>query len=148
MLGLPFADLDCLVETRLGAAVEDVFRSAGEAAFRDAEACCLEAALDPVCGGVVLAVGVGALLRPSSLALAVSRATIVTLWARDEVLAARSRGGRRPLARDAEAMEALVRSRVNHYMLLPNRIDTSILTPTGTAAVIASLVREKRGGRG
>lgn len=148
ILGLPFADLDCLVEAQLGAAVESVFLSAGETAFRDAEAGCLESALDPACGGLVLAVGGGALLRPASLALAVSRATLVTLWARDDILVERSLGGRRPLAPDGRAMEELLRSRANHYMLLPNRIDTSFLTPSDTADAIASTVRAIHGVRG
>jgi shikimate kinase len=96
----------------------------------------------------LLAVGGGALLRPSSLALAVSRATIVTLWARDAILSARSLGGRRPLARDGTAMEILLRSRANHYMLLPNHIDTSLLTLPDTAEAIASVVRALHGIRG
>ena len=87
-LGVVFADSDQLVESRAGMSVREIFASAGEAAFRAAEAQAIAAALAGFDG--VLALGGGAILAASTRhALAASRVPIVLLQAAPDTLADR-----------------------------------------------------------
>ena len=96
-LGVGFADSDDLVEQRAGRSVRAIFERDGEAAFREAEADVISAALTAFDG--VLALGGGAILAESTrAALAVSGAPVVLLRAELSTLAARvGRAQDRPL---------------------------------------------------
>lgn len=141
-MGMPFLDLDRVVEAALGCTVEEAFAKLGEKAFRDAEAAALAEciAARPPC---LVALGGGSLLRESSLRLALAAATVVTLTASREVLSERLAGGR-PLAADVSALEDLLERRAAHYESLPNRID---ITGLSMAECAAEIVRAARRGR-
>jgi shikimate kinase len=87
-LGVAFADSDDLVESRVGQTVSEIFATAGEAAFRDAERDAIAAALAGFDG--VLALGGGAILADSTrAALAESGVPVVLLSAELTTLAER-----------------------------------------------------------
>ncbi|NLP05150.1 shikimate kinase [Candidatus Fermentibacteria bacterium] len=146
-LGMPFLDLDRVVETALGSTVEEAFAKLGEEAFRDAEAAALAEcmAIRPPC---LVALGGGTLLRRESLRTALAGAAVVTLTASREALVARFAGGR-PLAADVSALVDLLERRAAHYDSLPNRIDNSGLSVAECAAEIVRTVLEvSAAGRG
>jgi shikimate kinase len=142
LLGIPFADLDRLVEKASGSTVHEIFRDRGERAFRELETLCLREAAARE-GSFVLAVGGGTLLDPGNLDLVLHGGILVTLWARSDILASRmSRGGTaRPLSMDGASLLQLLGAREEHYLSLPNRIDTSDLEVQEVAAEAAALVR-------
>lgn len=146
-LGMPFLDLDRVVEAALGATVEEAFEELGEEAFRDAEAAALAEcmAVRPPC---LVALGGGTLLRRESLMMALAGATVVTLTASREALIARFAAGR-PLAADESSLGDLLESRAAHYESLPNRIDTTGLTMAECAAeIVRTAVSASAPGRG
>jgi shikimate kinase/3-dehydroquinate synthase len=107
--GVPFADLDDLIEARAGASMASIFSQRGESAFRELEAAELARALEPG-GPRVLSVGGGALLDDRIRRDVLERATVITLRARPETLVARTEGSPRPLLVGAADPEARIRS--------------------------------------
>ncbi|HTW08797.1 MAG TPA: shikimate kinase [Acidimicrobiales bacterium] len=95
--GWPSVDTDKLVEQAAGMTVPDLFREAGEDAFRAAESRAVaEAAAMPE--PVVVSVGGGAVLRPENRDVMRVAGTVVWLRARPSTLAVRvGRGEGRPL---------------------------------------------------
>ena len=63
-LGVPFADMDALIEAEAGARIADLFRDAGEAAFRARESALLARCL--ATGGQVVATGGGAVVAAAN----------------------------------------------------------------------------------
>lgn len=115
-LGLPFRDLDRMVEERSGKSVRAIFESAGEAAFRRLEREAFEAAcaLDPV----VVALGGGTLSAPGGLERA-RRAGLV-VWLHPPFATIVRRIGAlgktdRPLFADEASALALYRERLPAY---------------------------------
>ena len=66
-LGLPFIDMDHLLEQRLGCSISSFFEQHGEPAFRDHETALL-AELAAESGDMVLSTGGGVVLRPENRA--------------------------------------------------------------------------------
>ena len=138
-LGVAFADSDDLVESRVGQTVSEIFATAGEAAFRDAEHEAIAAALAGFDG--VLALGGGAILADSTRgALAESGVPVVLLNAELATLAERlGPADDRPLlagdvsvrlAELAAARESLYRDVATVV------IDTDALSPSEVAIAI------------
>jgi len=142
LLGLPFADLDRLVERAVGTTVPEIFRTRGEAGFRAAESACLAEAVGGG-GEFVMALGGGTLLDPENLGLVLAAGIVVTLLADPAALAARMSAQRaaRPLSGDAAALLRLLEDRRAHYAALPNPVDTSGMTVTEAAEAAAAVVR-------
>jgi len=110
-LGLPFHDLDSVIEVREGHPIAEIFAASGEAAFR-----ALEAALLPelLSAPAVVALGGGAWATPGNRA-AVAAAKVVPLWLAESPLRAWQRAGKdpnRPLAQDRTAFLARWASRM------------------------------------
>jgi shikimate kinase/3-dehydroquinate synthase len=97
--GVPFIDLDDLVEARAGRSIPSLFAESGEPAFRALEAATLRELLQRRAPQVI-ALGGGALLDRSSRRSALEHAFVVTLSARPATLLARTRGDTRPLLGD------------------------------------------------
>lgn len=144
LLGIPFSDLDSLVEVSEGASVEDVFRESGERVFRELEAAALTEAASGV-GSLVLALGGGALLDHGSLDLVLASGILITLWADPAVLEERMRSdtSSRPLSGDPMSLLRLMVAREAHYLSLPNRIDTTGLSVMEVAHEAEILVRDR-----
>ncbi len=101
--GLPFIDIDKLVEERLGMTVSEVFRTKGEEAFRDAES----GVLEEVAAGeeAVVACGGGAVLRAENISIMRRGGMVVYLRVSPEEAARRIGSARgRPLLEGAEDM--------------------------------------------
>lgn len=117
-LGLPFHDLDAVIETREGRPIGAIFAEAGEAAFRALETRILPALLATP---AVVALGGGAWEAPSNRA-AVTAAGFAPLWLAEQPSRAWERAGRdprRPLAQDREAFMARWRNRTPAWSLAP-----------------------------
>jgi shikimate kinase/3-dehydroquinate synthase len=104
-LGVDAADVDQVIEQRLGRSIEQVFAEEGEAHFRQLEAdVTLELLQAP--GDRVLALGGGA-VTSEQVRAALATHTVVWLDIDPETAWERSSGTDRPLARDRGAFESL-----------------------------------------
>ncbi|MDI3317964.1 MAG: 3-dehydroquinate synthase [Bacillota bacterium] len=109
-LGVPFLDLDRLVELEAGAPVAAIWSAEGEEGFRRREAGALERAL--TLEAVVLATGGGTPLLPGAMERLLAWGRVVWLDAPPERLAARLEGEEaraRPLFRGGRPLELLRR---------------------------------------
>ncbi len=145
-LEIPFFDLDRLIEEKAGRPVERIFTESGETHFRRLEFECLQSAVRT--RPSVLAVGGGCLLDRDAFSLVLESTILVTLVASDEALTARCEGGSRPLAVTDTDLVSLLQSRRDHYLSLPNRIETDGLTPAEVADRIESLLNHLTAGHG
>jgi shikimate kinase len=136
-IDLPFFDLDECIEESASESIPDIFLNHGEGEFRRLESETLHSLLSSF-GRIVLAVGGGCLLDPGNLLIANERGILITLSASNNVLILRNRlqEGSRPLARSESQFLKLLKLRQQHYMSLPNIIDTSNLTPEETVDMI------------
>lgn len=91
-LGLPFVDTDALVAEEANLSVPELFAREGEAKFRDREAAIIQALLAEDTTRVI-AFGGGAVTIPRVRHWALERATVITLTAPPEVIAARAGQG-------------------------------------------------------
>lgn len=140
MLELPFFDLDTAIESFAGMRISEIFRTAGEERFRELESDCLKRLLKKN-DRMILALGGGCLLQESNLLSIKERGIIFTLTASAETLQKRreQQNGKRPLAFNEASLLKLLSVRKQHYDSLPNRIDTTHLTPVEVATRIAVL---------
>jgi shikimate kinase len=117
-LGLPFLDLDAVIEDRAGCPVRDIFAAAGEAAFRVLEA---EVLPELLTSPAVVALGGGAWESPANRA-AVASADAAPLWLAQTPQAAWARVGhdpRRPLAANQATFMARWAQRLPAWSLAP-----------------------------
>ena len=127
-LGARAVDSDQLVEARIGKRIEDYFASHGEAAFRALEEeVVFELLARPP--GPVISLGGGA-VGSERVQAALARHTVVLLDV-DPATAWHRAGGRRPLARDRDAFEALHAARRPLY----DRIADVVLTDSSREVV-------------
>lgn len=105
-LGLPFADSDQVIETRLGCTIAAYFEREGEEAFRDIE----QAVIDELtqAGPGILSTGGGAVLRPTNRQNLRQRGKVVYLRSSpEEVFRRLRRDTSRPLLQVADPMARL-----------------------------------------
>ena len=145
MLELPFYDLDTVIESFAGIRISEIFRTAGEEIFRELESDCLEQLLKKN-EKMILSLGGGCLLQETNLLSVKERGILFTLTASAEILQRRSeqQNGKRPLAFDETVLLRLLSLRKKHYDSLPNRIDTTHLTPMEVATRIAASINSDR----
>ncbi|RPH70902.1 MAG: chorismate synthase [Myxococcaceae bacterium] len=147
LLGLPFVDLDAIVEERAGRSVAELFRAEGEPRFRALEAEAVgSAAKGPAAvvgtgGGVVLGDGAWRAMRSSGVVLG--------LTARKETLLARlaAQTGHRPLlaGEACAALGRLLGERRHLYRRADLTLDTEGLSPDGVAGALVGLLRSLQG---
>jgi shikimate kinase len=145
-LGRQFLDLDQLIEQTAGVPVAELFRSAGEPAFRRAEAQALHGALGTT--ETVVATGGGAACREDNLEAMLARGTVVALSATPlEVLRRTGGPSGRPLLDGAEdpleVATRLLGEREPFYARAHVRVDTVGRTPEEVAALVAAAVRQQ-----
>lgn len=147
LLGLPFVDLDEVVEARAGAPVHDVFAAHGEEAFRRLErAAVLDAAR---LSGAVVATGGGAVLHPASFGRLAEGSVVAVLTSEPAELTRRLRRGRpRPLLEpDLDArVGALLEGRAAAYAAAGEPLDTTGLTPEEAGVALADRYRRRPAG--
>ena len=105
--GVPFIDLDHLLEQSIGTSIRSFFETEGEARFRDLESAALaEVAAQP--GGMVLSTGGGAVLRPENRAVLRQFGIVLYLRAAPEEIYRRVKHDRtRPLLQGGNPLEKL-----------------------------------------
>jgi len=105
-LGLRFVDSDSEIEHRIGMPIRDYFAAHGEAAFREVEAEVIAQLAEQ--GGIVLATGGGAVLRPSNRDALHAHMHVFYLRATPEDLHRRLRNDtHRPLLQVADPLRKL-----------------------------------------
>ena len=140
-LGLPFHDLDAFIEKTALMSITDIFSRFNEIEFRRLESESLNSLLSTP-ERIVLALGGGCLVEKSNLIAVMKKGIIITLTASDDILLERRRfqKGNRPLATNDKAFIELLKKRREHYNSLPNRIDTSEITPAETILEIINIL--------
>ncbi len=128
--------------------ISNIFSRFNEDEFRRLESEALNSLLSTA-ESIVLALGGGSLLENNNLLAVRNNGIIITLTASDDILLERrlSQNGNRPLASNDRIFIELLKKRHEHYNSLPNRIDTSGITPTETVLEIISILGLGTGGR-
>jgi shikimate kinase len=144
-LGWSFLDLDALLARRLGASIADVFRTRGEAAFREEE---LRLAREAATlERHVLAAGGGAFAQPATREALQDGS--LTVWLRCGLPAVLSRvppDGSRPLATDRETIAGLFAQRESSYRQADCAVDAEQL-PAAVAQDVVAAYRARVTGR-
>jgi XRE family aerobic/anaerobic benzoate catabolism transcriptional regulator len=130
-LGLPFVELDRVIEQAAGLSLAELFELHGEAYYRRLERETLGTLLSG--GGVVVATGGSLVSDRETYQMLRERATTVWLRARPEDHFSRvlTQGDRRPMAAHPHAMselKALLAARERLYAQADHTVDTSALT--------------------
>jgi shikimate kinase/3-dehydroquinate synthase len=107
-------DADSLIEERLGTTISQAFVRDGEPAFRAVEETVVEELLDRASAGEIISLSGGA-VGSERVRAALRRHLVVWLDVGLAVAWRRSSGGKRPLARNRAAFEALYHERVPLY---------------------------------
>ena len=140
-LGWPFTDLDNVVEAREQRSVAEIFRDAGEPAFRQAEQAALRDLLSPLpLTPLILALGGGAFVQPENASLLRQAGLpVVFLDASVEELRQRCalQGNERPLFRDENQFRQLYEVRRSCYVKADIRVETTGLTVEEAASEVA-----------
>jgi shikimate kinase/3-dehydroquinate synthase len=149
LLGLPFFDLDAVIERRSGRSVWDIFEINGEPEFRRLER---QAMAD---GGqlsaAVVATGGGAVEDRTTFGRLCDGATVSVLLCEEEELLRRlSTDGRRPLLRPdlRTRLRELLATRTPLYTTAGEAVDTTGRTAEEVAAEVASRYRQSVGSGG
>ncbi len=119
--GMCAHDADQLIEARAASTITELFASDGEAAFRALEEDVVCELLGGVGAGDVVSMSGGA-IGSAKVRAALADHRVVWLDIDPKVAWRRVGGGRRPLARDRDAFEALHRSRTATYEALADAI--------------------------
>lgn len=139
--GAAFIDIDEEIVRQTGRAVEELFRTEGEDAFRDYETEVIQNLPE---GSLVIATGGGAVCRDENVRMLRRDALMVFLCASPATLAARTRGSRRPaltsLSHDDE-VAAVLAKRLERYRAAADLcLQTDERTPHTIARAILDAV--------
>ena len=136
-LDMQFYDLDEIIESKAGMSIAEIFRTDGEAAFRNMESLSLMDLLTSHHG--VVALGGGALLGERNRQIAEFCGTVICLNAQSHYLIerAKAQSNVRPLLGSDDDIEkrmaSLLTARQDHYASFTNRLDTSTFSIEETA---------------
>lgn len=144
LLGWPFQDSDEWIERRAGRSVPEIFRSEGEAFFRNLET---EALRELLAGraGVVCACGGGSMQSAANRAVVTGHSVVIWLHAAPAVCRARVDASTRPLldarSMTGEAFGELFRTRISCYAEVADVVVGSETEADRTARVIHEEIR-------
>jgi len=146
-LGLPWTDMDALIEKKAGRLIPNIFSSEGEARFRELESSALES-LDTGKPEIV-ATGGGIVTRPENIAWMKKNGKVIYLESSIETLFKRTRrAANRPLLSGADPKESLQRIFSERKALYEASADLRIVTDGKTADQVAAEIQaalEKKG---
>jgi shikimate kinase len=140
-LGWEFEDLDDRIQSREAQSIEQIFRLAGESAFRIVEHETIRELLSEIGplkrvvalgGGAIAQPENAALLRTSGFPIVFLDASVTELWQR-----CKEQGTERPLCRDIEQFRDLYQARQPHYETAGLRVDTGGKDVETVAAEVA-----------
>lgn len=140
-LGVPFVEMDALVQDAAGLPLDQIFELHGERHYRRLERETVQSILADARASVVAAAG-GVVNEPSTWKALLDRATVVWLRAQPEDHWRRvvAQGDRRPMADHPDAMaelRAVLQSRESRYAQSHLIVDTTGRTPKAVADAIA-----------
>lgn len=139
-MGLPFVDLDDDIEAAAGCSIAEMFETAGEGAFRDAEHAALRARVESG-AEFVLALGGGAFTFERNRAVLRGAGMSVWLDVPYETALRRVSGfAHRPLAKDPEKFRALFEKRVPDYAQADVRVPVESDDPEVAVAAIMEVL--------
>jgi XRE family aerobic/anaerobic benzoate catabolism transcriptional regulator len=143
-LGVPFVELDRMVEQQYGASIPLLIEMSGVATFRRHERACLERVIAEN-GAAVIATAGGIVSNPETYGLLLRRTHTVWISAQPEEHMSRvmKQGDFRPMAKNREAMadlHAILESRRADYARAETTLDTSGATIQQSFAKLAKLV--------
>jgi len=142
LMGRKFLDMDALLETRLGAAIQDIFAQYGEKYFRAEERkLAFELAEE---SDKVIATGGGTVMDPDVLRTFKQKGVVICLLVEKELLVNRlGKIEKRPILQDKgqEEIEALMEKRKAIYEKIPIKVDTTNLTPPQAAKKIVDVLK-------
>ena len=143
-LGLPFVELDRVIEQASGMDLAEVFASEGQAGFRAREYACLAQtiAANDAC---VIATGGSLVTEPGTFSLLLSGCFVIWLAAKPETHMDRvaAQGDLRPMKSSRQAMDdlkAILESRQPLYAKADAQLDTSAITEDEGLATLLRLV--------
>ncbi|NGQ94752.1 shikimate kinase [Brevibacillus sp. SYP-B805] len=142
-LNWTYVDLDRRIAEREGRSIPELFRTKGEAYFRDVESALLAELLGQQ--RQVIATGGGAVLRPANVTAMLQGGLVVALFADEAEIVRRvsSDAGRPLLAGDPAArVKALLQERAGAYDFAPLKIDTTAKQVETIVAEIAAKMVE------
>jgi XRE family transcriptional regulator, aerobic/anaerobic benzoate catabolism transcriptional regulator len=151
-LGVPFIELDRMIEREYGASAPDLIEIAGIATFRRYERACLEQVIANHEAAVIAAAG-GIVANPDTYALLLRRTHSIWLKAKPDEHMRRvmAQGDFRPMARNREAMAdlvAILEARRDDYARAEAVLDTSGDTVDESFAKLEKIAaRYRRGDR-
>jgi shikimate kinase len=134
-------DLDVLVEADAGADIPAIFEREGEAGFRRRESAALARALAD--DASIIATGGGAVLSANNRSLMRSRARVVWLHARPEILAARATGVSRPLLAGGDPLSRLAAIYADRLFLYAMTADWLLDTEELDARTAAEVIHDE-----
>lgn len=140
-LGLPFTDLDQLIESKRHLTIAEIIGQQGEEEFRQLETAMLREVIETAPG--VIAPGGGAITRSENRVLMATAGTVVWLDAPFDLCWERIRQDKveRPLARNEEGARARYKSRLPLYHEASRRVAVAAeMTPAEIAARIIEVV--------
>ena len=143
-LGVPFVELDRMVEQQYGASIPLLIEMSGVATFRRHERACLERVIAEN-EAVVIATAGGIVSNPETYGLLLRRTHTVWISAQPDEHMGRvmKQGDFRPMAKNREAMadlHAILESRRADYARAEATLDTSGATVQQSFAKLAKLV--------
>ncbi|MDB5468699.1 MAG: shikimate kinase [Caulobacter sp.] len=139
-LDLPFKDADTEIETAAGRSIPEIFKTFGEAEFRDGERRVIARLLDE--GPMVLATGGGAFMNAATRALLADKAMTIWLKADVEILARRvGRKDNRPLVQDKDPLAVLTALAQIRYPVYAQADITVELGETPHQESVAAILR-------
>ena len=131
--GVPFFDTDHVIEDRTGATISWIFDVEGEEGFRQREHDVIDELTQQQ--GVIIATGGGAVLWPENRTIIKQRGLVVYLKVELEVQIERTKKdtrGRRPLLRQENRVETLVKLHQQRDPLYQEIADITISTDEGS----------------
>ncbi len=143
-LGVPFIELDRMVEQEYGASMPLLIEMSGVATFKRIERACLERVVSENVSAVIATAG-GIVSNPETYSLLLRRSHTVWISAQPEEHMKRvmKQGDFRPMARNREAMadlHAILEARRGDYARAEAALDTSAATVQQSFAKLAKLV--------
>lgn len=149
-LGVPFIELDRMVEQDYGARIPDLIEMAGVATFRRYERACLERVIEAHDAAVIATAG-GIVSSAETYALLLRRTHTIWIKARPDQHMGRvmEQGDFRPMAENREAMAdlvAILEARRADYARAEAELDTSDATVEQSVAKLLEIAQRCSGG--
>lgn len=146
-LKMRFVDMDSIIEERAGKAISLIFEEEGEPRFRAMERELVRELAGQA--GLVIAAGGGVVLNPDNISdFSRSGRVICLLASENEILCRVSSSKARPLLEKDDKLQrikSLMKQRRPLYEKIPDRVNTTGLTPQEVVEIIMLMVKAESG---